>query len=1420
MDGSGYGHSLPHGHSHGLPAGHGHHPTATAPPQPPHTVSQSVMGNTPLPAHPHPHAAASTPYTMPRSYPAPPGGGLPPPATLLSPPLATATPPVPAAPSPSAAAARPLNVRDALSYLDQVKMQFQDRPEVYNQFLDIMKEFKSHDIETPDVIRRVSDLFRGHPALIQGFNTFLPPGYHIDSNGVQMDSNYARVATPSNPVATSRDNAAPHSSAHSLGVQPARGDPMAAAPSSAAYGQGYYGNSGPMYGRAPPTDLGGPHPHPSSVPGGGTVPSHLPPPRSTSPTGGAHHPTGMSGPPAQKYSPSVKHEPPPPTAGYSASSISATSSMPGMNAQGQAYRKTPLEFGHAINYVNKIKTRFANQPEQYKQFLEILHTYQRESKPIHEVYAQVQTLFKSSPDLLEEFKQFLPEPHHLTPHQPGSPPPAAGHGPVPAGPSTDDRGTRMPPVGDFGPSGQVAPDAYNAPATVPVAGTGGADLGAVPKAGSGGAPGSVGRKKRGNQPAAAASSVLAKKRPRTHGKRDSMPPIDTMGYINGAAVMDTGVSSKVPFTDDELELFSLIRRYIGHKGTYNEFLKMLNLYNEEILDEKALVERIAPVLAASDELFSRFKALIGYKEPDAPSKQLAPPRKRLDLANLKEHGSYRLLPLDVTKDRCSGRDDLCREVLNDHWVSHPKWSSEEDGFTSHKKNSAEEGLHKCEEERYEFDLNIDSNLSTIALLEPIARQIDELSPEDKVKFRLTPEAFGESQAIYRRVLKKVYGDERGLEVADHLHHNPVMAIPVVLKRLKQKDEEWRKLRRVQNRIWREMDVKNFYRSLDYQTVTGRYGERRQWSAKTLIAEIEKLRKDSLAGHGAVGLIHSHRPRTTPVSAPGAGEPTSPRASAHTYPPSYHMEFTFSDPELVRDAIRLYMDYYEKSAGSGMPDRTKLEQLLDHFLQPFLQAADPTPPTDSANAEQTSPTPTSPLVAASVAMDTDEPTVKPDPSITEGATNDPSAHMATAGETTPSAKGKASPTHATAHTWIHMQPVTSSVSPTPALPPSEPGLDGAPVTGLAHSVADIRWNTFYANSTFYVFFRHFQLVYHRLHRAKQAAPACAQEMAMVLEAESPARHLDLFYKPEVFEDIDLSKVDFFQLFLNLVDRYFDGELEQSVFDEAMRYLYRTHACNLIGLDKLISTSLKHINTLTSDSRFDDLLLVYDEMRTHSMASVRQQILYRMKVESVIGTDEHLYRIEFLPPPFPRTCTIQLLLKDDFTLSHAVTSEEKWAYYVDSFVLLAPTEGVSFEGQYPFLRRNLPREAPAAETASPEVLSHSGLEIKIALNTYKICFVTHSEDFFMKRSRPMMLQCITGTPATTNDAKAAPSTVMDVDIKPDPEASITNDTLKTAPAEPTATDPTDRFTTTLRLLNQAKSAKWRQWLEANTAVATTE
>lgn len=93
----------------------------------------------------------------------------------------------------------------------------------------------------------------------------------------------------------------------------------------------------------------------------------------------------------------------------------------GAAASGNGPRTPILEFNHAISFVNKIKNRFNSEPETYKNFLEILQTYQRDQKieevssaiasdvDTAKVYEQVIELFKNAPDLLAEFKQFLPE---------------------------------------------------------------------------------------------------------------------------------------------------------------------------------------------------------------------------------------------------------------------------------------------------------------------------------------------------------------------------------------------------------------------------------------------------------------------------------------------------------------------------------------------------------------------------------------------------------------------------------------------------------------------------------------------------------------------------------------------------------------------------------------------------------------------------------------------------------------------------------------------------------------------------------------------------------------------------------------------------------------------------------------------------
>lgn len=168
----------------------------------------------------------------------------------------------------------------ALRYLNKVKNRFENQKDVYNDFLDIMKEFQSRQLDTPGVIQKVSTLFMGETELILGFNDFLPDGYKITERDIAM---------------------------------------------------------------------------------------HYPP----------------------KIQPKPKPKAPP---------------------RSQTNMKTPPELRYAQSYVSKIRKRFRNDREVYKKFLKLLQNYQEDQKSVKEVHDRVKELFKGHPDLLIEFKQFLPDP--------------------------------------------------------------------------------------------------------------------------------------------------------------------------------------------------------------------------------------------------------------------------------------------------------------------------------------------------------------------------------------------------------------------------------------------------------------------------------------------------------------------------------------------------------------------------------------------------------------------------------------------------------------------------------------------------------------------------------------------------------------------------------------------------------------------------------------------------------------------------------------------------------------------------------------------------------------------------------------------------------------------------------------------------
>ena len=61
--------------------------------------------------------------------------------------------------------------------------------------------------------------------------------------------------------------------------------------------------------------------------------------------------------------------------------------------------------------------------------------------------------------------------------------------------------------------------------------------------------------------------------------------------------------------------FDKVKKAIGNKQTYGDFLKLLNLFTQDIIDKDTLVERVQGFIGDTNvELFNWFKMFVGYED--------------------------------------------------------------------------------------------------------------------------------------------------------------------------------------------------------------------------------------------------------------------------------------------------------------------------------------------------------------------------------------------------------------------------------------------------------------------------------------------------------------------------------------------------------------------------------------------------------------------------------------------------------------------------------------------------------------------------------------------------------------------------------------------------------------------------------------
>ena len=660
--------------------------------------------------------------------------------------------------------------------------------------------------------------------------------------------------------------------------------------------------------------------------------------------------------------------------------------------------------------------------------------------------------------------------------------------------------------------------------------------------------------------------------------------------------------STLTTNQDELAFFDRVRKTLGSKSAYTEFLKLVNLFTQDLIDKYVLFDRTDRFIGSNPELMNWFARFIGIEpQEEVIEGKIKVDTGRVNLSHCRMLGpSYRKLPDKEQRKTCKGRDDMCYSVLNDEWASHPTWASEDSGFIAHRKNIYEEALHRLEEERHDYDFNIEACQRTIQLMEPLVQQLRLMSEAERANFALQKGLGGQSEAIYTRVIKKVYDRDRGETVIQQMFAQPTIVLPVVLTRLKQKLEEWKAGQREWEKIWREQTNRIFWKSLDHQGQNVKNNDKKLFTPKHLLGEISaKFEERKKIRESGVQM------------------------------PKHQLEYVFNDEEVIIDACHILLVWSQSGqSGIATPDHERIAAFLKDFIPVFFnlnrgQVLDYMEDVNQKNPKNGS-------------EDGDE-IAAPKPRKVE---------LLRRGlvERRNGKEGSVA---------------SRSQESTPAPAASDFDDDNQPSVEATADVTERRWfehpkdgNRFrlqdysldepyprdtyqlYANNNIYIFFRFFEMLYSRLLAIKRSEDAVRDAVARGMgdgRDVKPAVILRLVDKmpTDFWKDISPS-ANYYRQIIQFCEDVLMGDMDLAQLEEILRRYYMQSGWQLYTIDKLVGAAVKSVHAiLGSDSkdRSTDIINLFFKDREKDITTNSQELQYRKQVQKLVK-DGEIYKISYV------------------------------------------------------------------------------------------------------------------------------------------------------------------------------------------------